>query len=512
MSLFESASLSDWTTYLARLDFLLILMLVIAISILALNRRRALAAHPPAIPPLQSFWFTLLVLAVFLRVPLLQDPLWYDEAFSLALAQIEDQTTFITALLSDVHPPGYYTVLRSTLQSESASWLGVAAALRLPALLAGLAFIGVMYRLTWHLSGGNRTAAQIMALLVAVLPGSIYYSTEARYPMLLALGAAGALLSVLEKRKVWYVLAAGFLPWWHWVGYLYTGLIGLAGIYRYRREWLLPVGGSLLLCMPLLSLMLAQSADVSDGFWLPLQFPLWHLIDMTTTRGATALWMIPFIYVPVLLGVMLSLLWLRRNPVKVNAQAWHIWALLAVGVPALAWGISLVWEPVYLSRSLLFPAILLLVPLAMYLSRMRHVLTAGLLIAVLLSLLNLYITPRTDQGDMFAHCDGADHVYTTQTNIAILAKHYTDLPVTTWRDANNMHQWLSHDAKEAMGIAWGSVHDLAGEICVVAQLDYYTSNPERMHLEFISRRYRPTIYRHETNDLIRHVVMRFRHD
>lgn len=504
MNVFETARLSEWTEYLAQLDALLILMLITAISIVALNRRYALNAKtvPLQALPNRRFWLGVIIVAVFLRAPLLLDEPWYDETFSMAIAAIEDTEDLSTAVESDVHPIGYYAILASI------NWPGMEhVAIRIPAFYGGLVLIWLMYRLTLRLSKENVAAAQIVAVLVAVLPAPVYYSTEGRYPMWLAMMAAGALLSLLENRKWWFVLCAGFLPWMHYIGYIYFGVLGFFAMLRYQHRWIVTVLPASFFALAMLPLMFEQSADVTDGFWLYPQIPFWHLIDMTIGRGVMAVWMVVLVYVPVLVGMMLGLLWIRRDG-AVRDPDWHAWAAVAIGVPALAFVISMVWNPVYLSRSLIAPALLMLIPMGIYLSRMRHVLTAGLLIAVMLSLTNLQMTPRTDKINVFQHCEGADVVYATGTNIAVLAKAYTDLPVYTWSKSNNMHQALNDEAKRVMGIPMGYVYALDGEVCVVSQLDYYTRIDEAAHLGRIQQHYDAEIIEYETNSLIRYSVMR----
>ena len=66
--------------------------------------------------------------------------LWYDEAFSLAVARAEP-SVFWAALLSDgVHPPGYYLLLRECLAFFGASEF----ALRFLSAVAGTLAVPLM--------------------------------------------------------------------------------------------------------------------------------------------------------------------------------------------------------------------------------------------------------------------------------------------------------------------------------------------------------------------------------
>jgi uncharacterized membrane protein len=112
--------------------------------------------------------------------------LWYDEAFSLAVARA-DWPTFWAALLSDgVHPPGYYLLLRGSLALFGAGEF----ALRFPSVLAGTLAVPLTYQLGRVLS--SRRWGLAAALLLALNPFALWYAQEARmYSLLLCLSIAG---------------------------------------------------------------------------------------------------------------------------------------------------------------------------------------------------------------------------------------------------------------------------------------------------------------------------------
>jgi mannosyltransferase len=112
--------------------------------------------------------------------------LWYDEAFSLAVARA-DWPVFWAALLSDgVHPPGYYLLLRASLTLFGNSEF----ALRFPSALAGTLAIALIYQLGRAL-GGQRWGL-VAGMLLALNPFALWYAQEARmYSFLLCLTIAG---------------------------------------------------------------------------------------------------------------------------------------------------------------------------------------------------------------------------------------------------------------------------------------------------------------------------------
>jgi 4-amino-4-deoxy-L-arabinose transferase-like glycosyltransferase len=141
------------------------------------RRQRVLVWSIPAIT----------LLAFGLRLASLgRQSLWYDEAFSLAVAQA-DWPIFWAALLSDgAHPPGYYLLLRGGLALWGDSEFGV----RFLSALSGTLVVPLMYRLG-SILGGRRWGLGA-GLLLALNPFALWYAQEARmYSLLLCLAIAG---------------------------------------------------------------------------------------------------------------------------------------------------------------------------------------------------------------------------------------------------------------------------------------------------------------------------------
>jgi mannosyltransferase len=120
---------------------------------------------------------------------------WNDEGISLGLAG-RDVPTILRSAAADIHPPGYYLLLKGwhALTGDSEF------ALRAFSALAGLALVALLY----HLGRAyfDRPAAVAAALLGALNPFLIYYSQEARmYELAAALGAASFLLFSLWLRS-----------------------------------------------------------------------------------------------------------------------------------------------------------------------------------------------------------------------------------------------------------------------------------------------------------------------
>ena len=55
---------------------------------------------------------TILAIGLLVRIPLMNQPYWYDEAFTSAMTQV-GMTDFFTAIQGDVHPPVYYLIFNA---------------------------------------------------------------------------------------------------------------------------------------------------------------------------------------------------------------------------------------------------------------------------------------------------------------------------------------------------------------------------------------------------------------
>ncbi len=143
-----------------------------------------------------------LLLATFLRFFALdQSSLWSDEGNTWAMLG-RDFGAIAQAAAADIHPPGYYWLLKlwSLLFGTSAY------AMRSFSALAGVLTVLVVARIGRRAVPGNpgRWLGLLAAFVAAVNPFQIYYSQEARMYMLLALESAvlfWALLAMADVRE-----------------------------------------------------------------------------------------------------------------------------------------------------------------------------------------------------------------------------------------------------------------------------------------------------------------------
>lgn len=175
----------------------------------------------------------LLAAALLLRLPNLNQSLWYDEVvYSGAALQGESLRWVLT---QDVHPPLYALVLWGWIQVAGESEI----ALRLPSLLCGLASVVVVLALAKRWC--DYRVAVLAAALIAVSPAHIWYSQENKTNMLMLLLTALLVWAAdrawrTNRPRDWTLLAiiAVLAPWtnvfaiwvlaavwvWLWVGAL----------------------------------------------------------------------------------------------------------------------------------------------------------------------------------------------------------------------------------------------------------------------------------------------------
>ncbi len=134
----------------------------------------------------KSFWLIFLV-SLCIRLIGSDQSFWLDEAASIVLARLPLGGLF-SALKGDLHPPLFYFLLHLWLPIAGHSeWL-----IRLPFIIFGSLTVSSLYLLVREIVGESKTKfALVAALLLAINPLHIYYSTELR------MYSANTLLSLL---------------------------------------------------------------------------------------------------------------------------------------------------------------------------------------------------------------------------------------------------------------------------------------------------------------------------
>lgn len=423
-------------------------------------------------------WVWLLPLALLIRLPIAAlHTLWYDETFTAAIARLPlDQLP--TALLGDTHPPLAYVLNGLSVRLFGSSEL----ALRLPSLFFGLVLIGLAHRLALRLTHSQR-AANLTALLMTFLPAMIYYSTDARYPMLFTCAVLGAALALLEDRPKLFTVCAASLGWINAIGFLYLGVLLLLALLRDPRRWIVPAALAAFIACLWLPIAFQQIQTVaSDSYWLQTLAPIWHVVTMTfgdQLPAGTDILIILTAFALTIATAYRARQWLGRT-----FAGWVCIGLAGI-VPLLAWYLSFVWHPVYMPRTLIPSAVILVIGWAFVMSHALPTaqLTKRLVLASLTLALVGFIASgdRSPDRDIFAHCDGADVVYVSSTNMAIIGMYYAPAPVVVWERANNMAQNLNQVSRAAIGLQAADPNQIPGDICYVLQFSPATLPDEMQH-------------------------------
>jgi uncharacterized membrane protein len=142
--------------------------------------------------------------------------LWYDETVSAYLAS-QPALDLIRHTALDIHPPGYYLLLRGWTQLAGQTEF----ALAFFSVGWGVMLIALGYRLARLLLGPD--TARWCAVIIALSPFNLWYSQEVR---MYTLGATLGLLAT-------YFMLRALAPhsgqsWPFWIGY---GLVAAAGLY-----------------------------------------------------------------------------------------------------------------------------------------------------------------------------------------------------------------------------------------------------------------------------------------
>ena len=193
-----------------------------------------------------AIFILILALAAFVRFYCLTcSSLWHDEGNTWAVAQRSfDQIARDAA--ADIHPPGYYWLLKLWAGPFGFSAWGI----RSLSALSGLLSVAVVYWIAQEITAGadhyRSEFALLASFLAALSPFQVFYSQEARmYALLtlegtalmwalLAMGrrvAAQGLSPLVARYAALYLLAAAAGLWTHYIFALLMAVAGGAAVW-----------------------------------------------------------------------------------------------------------------------------------------------------------------------------------------------------------------------------------------------------------------------------------------
>ncbi len=415
----------------------------------------------------------MIALATLLRLWLavLPEPLWYDEAFSVAVARLP-LARMIAATAGDVHPPGYYVALKAWMQAAPVP-VPMEAAARLLSVVLSLVALWLYWQLltAWELPQRRKEAATVIA---AWLPGLVFYSAEARSYTLLSVWVLGALL-LASKTATWRLIGAGaclgLAALTHNVGLIYAVLIAAWVTLRLRARPLYAVacvgimaGSAFLVWLPWGEAFASQQAAVGAGYWT-------HLPGFDTVAYAILRALAP-------VGA-LSTPWPGMELIYVFLAGLTTWAvvqrgrraditLLAVGMPVLLFVLSYVAGAGLVLYRVLIPALYFVPLLWLPVLERRDVgqpLAVILTVALLVVNANYAIDGRHHQTfDDLAQIEPreGDIVYSIGSMAVPMAVYGPDLPMYAIPTAGPLGSDLSAATLSAMGVQQAHLEEIAG--------------------------------------------------
>ncbi|HNN13985.1 MAG TPA: glycosyltransferase family 39 protein [Anaerolineales bacterium] len=309
----------------------------------------------------------ILLLALTLRsIGIFSRPIWYDEAFSLLLAEKGPSEILNGTLLpkadssaAEEHPPLYYFSLWGWMKVFGAS-IPAARAFSLSMSVAGIA---LLYLIASELF--DQQTAITAAILSAILPFQIHFAQEVRMYALLTLWLMLTTLAFLRARNQWkwwivFSIFAALAQYTHNLAAVY--LIPLALTPLFQKDWKtlrpLILAGlcSLILYLPWGIHLPAQLTKVSAAYWVERPG-----VEKIFTLFLFYLPHVPLSGIWLAVGLLLAVLiiflagfqtyFAKKNHYE-NLERGLWVAYLSFAPPLLLWGISQ-FMPVYVERALL---------------------------------------------------------------------------------------------------------------------------------------------------------------
>ncbi len=464
------------------------------------------------------FWLILSLAAVLRLGRLGARSVWYDESFSLTLAN-RDLPTLLTGTAYQHHPPLGYLLLDGWLRLFGDSvYAG-----RLLSVLFGVGFVAVVYGLARDMFG-SRTALLAM-LFGALAPFQIAYSQEVRHYSLEALLGGWLVWSFYNGWRrntplAWLQFTlAGILALYN----LYYSILGLAaldfffvGYLLYNRRvnghwqlnrfkgWFFANLAMAAAFAPWSLVLLNEAKQVSKSYWIPVPNPLEifrltnvYLLNATNLTTGPLLTLAALILGPLITLFLFNALRfrLRRGEKGQKRRSFEISLLLTYWfVPALlALGLSYLVAPLYLERSLIGFAAPCYILLARVIQTARRpALWFGLIIpalVVLLGSLGTYYfseeyTTHYENEQAVAHIRAAYQPgdITIHTNkLSYQPFQYLKAAGPQYlapEEPNNIHNDTTPESLKALGMAFTPVPDIIGQIQAGGRIWFVVDAPQ----------------------------------
>jgi mannosyltransferase len=304
---------------------------------------------------------TLFIFIIIRLVGILSRPIWYDEAFSILLAEQGPAGILSGTLTADFdssaaeeHPPAYYFLLWGWLQLFGNSLISI----RLLSVILSLGVLVLIYLIANHLF--EKQTAFAAALLATILPFQIHYGQEIRMYVLLTFWLSLTTLAFLKRQWILFSLAAALAQYTHNLAAFY--LIPLAITPVFQRDWktfrTIALAGfaAIGIYSPWLIHLPAQLAKVTSSFWIEKPgigklFTLF-LLYLPHLPLPNSLLVIGLLFATLIITLAAFQTYLAQNEKSPQAKSGLWLAYLSFMPPLLLWLVSQV-SPIYVERALL---------------------------------------------------------------------------------------------------------------------------------------------------------------
>jgi len=308
-------------------------------------------------------FFSIFAIGAILRIVWINvPPLWYDENFTLIVARLPFGA-MIRAVIGDVHPPLWYVIEWAIYHTfpNAPAWV-----IRVPALLFSLATLP-MYMIVMSLLRIKPRVRVIAFALLAVLPFQIWYAQEGRMYAMLEFFVLVALAGALADNYILLFVGSLALLYTQNYGPLYLAAIAL--VIFVRKDWMIffirqsliefnkamaVIVSACVLWIPWLMIVRQQMSNISGRYWIvdksigAVVVNVYKLFFAATVP--TPLFTYSYIVTLVaLIAGCFAILKKSEPPVPGRATV----VIMAFVPLALAYLISLVWQPVILFRPLI---------------------------------------------------------------------------------------------------------------------------------------------------------------
>jgi hypothetical protein len=300
--------------------------------------------------PMKSKYLPLLLacLGIILRViPVWSQLTWYDENFTILLSRLP-LDRLLAATAGDVHPPLFYLLCWPLGHIPGVpGWLVV----RLPSVLASIATLWVW----WQILHAMQTSPRVRMIafgLFCILPQQIYYAQEGRMYALLTLLVLCAWLCILQRRWVWLALVTALMLYSHNYALFFCAALWLAALVRDRSSWrslTISMACAGLAYIPWMVVLIHQMSLIHGNYWIVSVTLPSVLRDLAHTVYGVISPASEMVIIAVFYGV---LIWTLISALRRRALDLSV-VILAILPCVLAALVSVVWQPIMLTRALI---------------------------------------------------------------------------------------------------------------------------------------------------------------